>query len=66
VAEQGGKVRIVEGGGTLATFLDISARVDSSDERGLLGLALVDLEVSRSGALYLLSRGSEGSVKKIR
>jgi glucose/arabinose dehydrogenase len=39
VAEQRGKVRIVKGGGTLATFLDISAKVDSSDERGLLGLA---------------------------
>jgi glucose/arabinose dehydrogenase len=39
VAEQGGKVRVVKGGGRLATFLDISAKVDSSDERGLLGLA---------------------------
>jgi hypothetical protein len=29
-------------------------------------MVLVDLEVSRSGVLYLLSRGSEDSVKKIR
>src|SRR5918995_6233590 len=37
VAEQGGKLRIVKSGNLLGTpFLDISGRVDSRGERGLL------------------------------
>lgn len=39
VAEEAGKVRIVKPDGTLATFLDISSKVDITDERGLLGIA---------------------------
>jgi glucose/arabinose dehydrogenase len=39
VAEQRGTLRVVKAGGTLATFLDISGRVDSAGERGLLGVA---------------------------
>lgn len=40
VAEQGGKLRIVKSGNLLGTpFLDISGRVDSRGERGLLGVA---------------------------
>lgn len=39
VAEQEGRVRIVRSDGTLATFLDISAKVDSTDERGLSAIA---------------------------
>ncbi len=40
VVEQGGRVRIVKAGITLATpFLDLSAAVSSGGERGLLGLA---------------------------
>jgi glucose/arabinose dehydrogenase len=38
VAEQAGKVRIANPDGTLATFLDISAKVDSTGERGLQAL----------------------------
>jgi glucose/arabinose dehydrogenase len=38
VAEQAGKLRIAKPDGTLATFLDISAKVDSSGERGLQAL----------------------------
>jgi glucose/arabinose dehydrogenase len=38
VAEEAGKVRIAKPGGTLATFLDISAKVDSNGERGLQAL----------------------------
>ena len=34
VAEQAGRLRIVKPDGTLATFLDISTKVDSSGERG--------------------------------
>ncbi len=39
VAEEAGKVRIVKSDGTLATFLDISSKVDITGERGLLGVA---------------------------
>jgi len=39
VAEQAGKLRIVKPNGTLATFLDISAKVDSTGERGLMAVA---------------------------
>ena len=38
VAEQAGKVRIAKSDRTLATFLDISAKVDSNGERGLQAL----------------------------
>ncbi|HSD27284.1 MAG TPA: PQQ-dependent sugar dehydrogenase [Vicinamibacteria bacterium] len=40
VAEQGGRIRIVRGGQPQSTpFLDISGRITSGGERGLLGLA---------------------------
>ncbi|MBA2527424.1 MAG: PQQ-dependent sugar dehydrogenase [Pyrinomonadaceae bacterium] len=39
VAEQRGTLRVVKAGGNLATFLDISGRVHSAGERGLLGVA---------------------------
>ena len=39
VAEQAGKLRIAKPDGTLATFLDISSKVDPAGERGLLALA---------------------------
>jgi glucose/arabinose dehydrogenase len=39
VVEQGGRVRVVRNGAIAATFLDISSRISSGGERGLLGLA---------------------------
>src|SRR5918995_7260285 len=39
VAEEVGKVRIAKPDGTLATFLDISSKVDITGERGLMGIA---------------------------
>jgi glucose/arabinose dehydrogenase len=39
VAEQSGKLRIARPDGTLATFLDISAKVDRTVERGLMSVA---------------------------
>ena len=39
VAEQRGILRVLKAGGKLATFLDISGRVASAGERGLLGIA---------------------------
>src|SRR5918994_7878462 len=38
VTEQAGSLRIARPDGTLTTFLDISTKVDSNGERGLLGL----------------------------
>ncbi len=39
VAEQAGRVRIVRADGTLATFLNLSTKVDSTNERGLSSIA---------------------------
>ena len=39
VAEEAGRVRIAKPDGTLATFFDISAKVDTAGERGLMGVA---------------------------
>jgi glucose/arabinose dehydrogenase len=39
VAEEAGRLRIVKPDGTLATFLDISSKVDTTGERGLMGVA---------------------------
>jgi glucose/arabinose dehydrogenase len=52
VAEQRGTLRVVKEGGTLATFLDISGRVDSAGERGLLGIAF-DPDFSNNHYVYL-------------
>jgi len=52
VAEQRGTLRVVKAGGTLATFLDISGRVHSAGERGLLGLAF-DPGFSNNHYVYL-------------
>jgi glucose/arabinose dehydrogenase len=52
VAEQVGRVRIARPGGTLSTFLDISTKVDSTGERGLLGLTF-DPRFSTNRYVYL-------------
>ena len=52
VAEQAGKVRIAKPNGTLATFLDISTKVASNGERGLLALAF-DPNFSTNHFVYL-------------
>jgi glucose/arabinose dehydrogenase len=52
VAEQRGTLRVVKTGGNLATFLDISGRVDSAGERGLLGVAF-DPSFSNNHYVYL-------------
>jgi glucose/arabinose dehydrogenase len=52
VAEEAGKVRIAKSDGTLATFLDISTKVDSSGERGLQALAF-DPSFSTNRYVYL-------------
>jgi glucose/arabinose dehydrogenase len=52
VTEQAGKVRIVGTNGTLAPFLDISIKVDSNGERGLLALTF-DPNFSTNHFVYL-------------
>jgi glucose/arabinose dehydrogenase len=52
VAEDAGRVRIVKPDGTLSTFLDISPKVDSKGERGLLALTF-DPDFSTNHYVYL-------------
>src|SRR5687768_2052633 len=52
VAEQRGTLRVVKAGGKLATFLDITGRVASAGERGLLGIAF-DPGFSKNHYVYL-------------
>ncbi|HVF41899.1 MAG TPA: PQQ-dependent sugar dehydrogenase [Pyrinomonadaceae bacterium] len=53
VVEQGGRVRVVKSGAPLPTpFLDISARISSGGERGLLGLAFAP-DYARRGYFYV-------------
>jgi glucose/arabinose dehydrogenase len=52
VAEQAGRVRIAKTNGTLVTFLDISLKVDSTGERGLLAVAF-DPNFSTNHYVYL-------------
>jgi glucose/arabinose dehydrogenase len=52
VAEQVGRLRIVKPDGTLATFLNISTKVDSSGERGLMAVAF-DPNYSANHNVYL-------------
>ncbi len=55
VAQKGGKVRVVTAAGNLvsAPVIDISSRVHTSGDRGLLGIA-VDSSFGSNGYLYLL------------
>jgi glucose/arabinose dehydrogenase len=52
VAEEAGRVRIVKADGALATFLNISTKVDSSGDRGLQALTF-DPSFSTNRYLYL-------------
>src|SRR5688572_19281271 len=55
VAQKGGKVRVVTAAGNLVStpLIDISSRVHTSGDRGLLGLA-VDSSFASNRYLYLL------------
>jgi glucose/arabinose dehydrogenase len=52
VAEQAGRLRIARPDGTLATFLNISTKVDSTGERGLLALTF-DPNFSTNHYVYI-------------
>jgi glucose/arabinose dehydrogenase len=53
VVEQGGRIRVVKSGAAMtAPFLDISTRISSGGERGLLGLAF-PYDYARRGYFYV-------------
>jgi glucose/arabinose dehydrogenase len=53
VVEQGGRIKIVQNGGVLATaFLDISSKITTGGEMGLLGVAFHP-NFSNNGKLYV-------------
>jgi hypothetical protein len=62
VVEQPGRIRIVKNGALLATpFLDITARVISGGERGLLSLAF-DPAYPSNGRFYVYYTGAQGDI----
>jgi glucose/arabinose dehydrogenase len=52
VANQQGLVRVVKPGGNLTTFINLSAKVDTKIERGLMGIAF-DPQFSKNHYVYL-------------
>ena len=59
VVEQRGRIRVVRGGRTLATpFLDITSKVTSGGEQGLLGLAFAP-DYGTSGLFYVYYTGRD-------
>jgi glucose/arabinose dehydrogenase len=63
VVEQGGAVRIVKDGNTLAKpFLDISSRISSGGERGLLSLAFAP-NYAKSGRFYVYYTAKNGDIR---
>jgi hypothetical protein len=52
VVERAGRIKIVEGGAVTATFLDISSKVSTVGECGLLGLAFAP-DYADSGEFYV-------------
>ncbi len=68
VVEQGGRIRVVENGTLLPTpFLDISDRVSSGGERGLLGLAFHP-SYAANGYFYVdyTDRGGDTRIERFR
>ena len=62
VVEQPGRIRIVKDGALLATpFLDITDRVVSGGERGLLSLAF-DPAYATNGRFYVYYTGAQGDI----
>jgi glucose/arabinose dehydrogenase len=63
VVEQGGTVRVVRGGRKLPRpFLDVSDRITSGGERGLLSLAFAP-DYASSGRFYVYYTATDGDVR---
>ena len=52
VAEKEGRVKVVENGVVTSTFIDLTARINSGHDRGLIGIAL-DPDFATNGHVYL-------------
>ena len=61
VVQQGGRVRIAKGGKITGTFLDITSKVTSGGERGLLGLAFHP-DFATNGLLFVYYTRPGGDV----
>ena len=61
VVQQGGQVRIVKGGKITGTFLDITSKISSGSERGLLGLAFHP-DFATNGFLWVYYTNTSGNV----
>lgn len=62
VVEQAGRIRVVKNGALLTTpFLDITSRVVSGGERGLLSMAF-DPAYATNGRFYVYYTGSQGDI----
>ena len=62
IVEQAGRIRIVKSGALVATpFLDITSRVVSGGERGLLSLAF-DPAYATNGRFYVYYTGAQGDI----
>ena len=68
VVEQGGRIRVVRGGQPLARpFLDISSRVVSGGEQGLLSMAFArDYATSHRFWVYFTNRNGDEEIDQLR
>ena len=65
VVEQGGKIRVVRGGKKLPTpFLDVSGKIASGGERGLLSMAFAP-DYASSGRFYIDYTDTNGNTRVI-
>jgi glucose/arabinose dehydrogenase len=63
VVEQGGRVRIVRDGDTVGRpFLDVSDRISTGSERGLLSLAFAP-DYASSGRFYVYYTATDGDIR---
>ena len=63
IVEQPGRIRIVQGGSLLATpFLDITSRVGTGGERGMLSVAFHP-QYAANGFFYVYFTGTDGAIR---
>ena len=65
IVEQGGKIKVMRGGKVLSTpFLDVTSKVVSGGEQGLLGLAFAP-DYAQSGLFYVYYTDNNGDERLI-
>src|SRR4029079_6585190 len=66
IVEQGGRIRLVKNGSLVTTpFLDVSAKITSGGERGLLGLALYT-DYASNGFFFVYYTDLNGDIQVTR